>query len=263
MSKNFVIASTKGGVGKTTLATQVIPCLFQDAKEINIYELDNNNITKLKNSKLNIQTLKINNKANDMVAGVHFDVISQSDAINIIDIGGGNDTVQVLEYIGEIAAHGFTYIVPINDDIFQLYNAQETINTIKEIDPNAPIFLVLNRCIALTEEAIKNQFIGIYGSTEWGIEGKLAEIEAVPGVQIIAIENSNLFTVLSSIYGQTLSDFYFDALELVENIDIYRLEWAKTLSRAEYQNKTKQYTLALHIVKFHKKLNAMLSDLKR
>lgn len=263
MAKNYIIVNTKGGVGKTSIATQIIPCLFQGASKINILELDNNNISNLSNTNLNIRTFKINDDANSAINKVYFNVLTQRDVVNIIDVGGGDDTKNVLSYIHKIIARGFTYIVPINNDISQIKNALETIKIIKKIDENAPIFLILNRCKSLSSQAIKEQFIGVFGSEKWGIKGKLAEIEAIPELHIEAVEDSTLYTVLSSIYGQTLSDFYPGALDLVENIDEYRVKWAgESDDEAEFDAKMQQFTLAQDMVDLHKKLNLVLADLK-
>ena len=44
---NILVANTKGGVGKSFVATQILPLALSN-NDINIFELDNNNKTTLK-----------------------------------------------------------------------------------------------------------------------------------------------------------------------------------------------------------------------
>ncbi len=39
--------------------------------------------------------------------------------------------------------------------------------------------------------------------------------------------NAPILSILKNIYQVSLLDFYLDSIDLVKNIDIYRLEWAK------------------------------------
>jgi MinD-like ATPase involved in chromosome partitioning or flagellar assembly len=56
MNKNYCVVQTKGGAGKTTISVNVLALMFKDNDiKINIFELDNNNTSKLANSKLNFQ----------------------------------------------------------------------------------------------------------------------------------------------------------------------------------------------------------------
>ena len=57
MNKNYCVVQTKGGAGKTTISINILALMFKnDDIKINIFELDNNNTSKLPNSKLNFKS---------------------------------------------------------------------------------------------------------------------------------------------------------------------------------------------------------------
>ena len=62
MYKNvYVVVSTKGGEGKTFISLQILPILFLN-KNINIFEVDNNNDSKKmieKSQKISFKSFKI------------------------------------------------------------------------------------------------------------------------------------------------------------------------------------------------------------
>ena len=89
---NLVVCNTKGGVGKSFISTQILPLAFDT--EINIFEIDNNNKSVLKDSSLNFKTLDLS-KAEEALQEADYNF----EDVNIIDVGGGDDVKKVLEYI--------------------------------------------------------------------------------------------------------------------------------------------------------------------
>jgi hypothetical protein len=225
MNKNFCVVQTKGGAGKTTLSIHVLPIIFKDEDiKINIFELDNNNKSDLENSSLNFKTLKLD-KSDEAINKVYFDLVQNNNEINIIDCGGGDDTIKVLDYIKKVDMTDIVYIIPVNDDIEQFNNVVETIKLIKYTDKKVDIFVFFNRCNDLSKNVIEKQFVGFFGSETYNIENKINQItKDIKG--FVFVPSSPLFGILKS-YGISLYDSYKSSKNLVDNISSYRQKWAE------------------------------------
>jgi len=226
MSNVLVVVNTKGGVGKSIIASQVLPVLFRESsKKIKIYEIDDNNKTFYKNSSLEFKTLKTE-KSEEAIDEVYFDLELDDNIVNIIDAGGSNDTKVVLNAIKKAELQNLHYFIPVNDDFEQFNNAKDVINIIKDIDANAKIYLIFNRVVDLNFEKVKQQFIAFFGSEEYGIEGHFDEI-ANKIENYLMIQNTQLLPILKNYYGTTLYDFYHENKDLIEDSEKYKKEWVQ------------------------------------
>jgi len=244
MSNVFCVVNTKGGVGKSTIASQIIPILFRNKnKRIKIYEIDDNNKTFFKNSKIEFNTLKVS-RTEDVIDDVNVDLmLDEEDVVNIIDAGGGNDTKAVLEGIKKAEIKGIVYIIPVNDDFEQFQNTKHTIEVIRDFDKNAKIFLLFNRVFSFSRKDIENQFIAFFGSEEYGIEGRFDEIFEYIENNILMIQNTQIFSILKNFYNTTLYDFYFENKDLIENSEKYKKEWVKK-GRDYFKKQMKHFRFA-------------------
>lgn len=260
-NKTSVVCNTKGGAGKSIISSMILPTIFlSDNVKINIYEIDNNNISQLENSKINFNSIKIE-KTEETINNVYFDLISGTNEINIVDCGGGDDTVAILKYLNKVDIKNLTYLVPINDDIEQLQNALQTIDLVKEIDKEAKIFLILNRCSDIANQnSIKEQFISIFGSKKYGIDPSLHLIE---NIEILFVPNSQIFGILKNIYKTSLYDFASEAKDLVDNIDKYRPKWVKN-GKEQFNDNMNRYAFAkdtIELIVSLKNLNIVKGEL--
>ena len=155
-SNIHVIVQTKGGVGKTTVSGIVATLLYlqnQD-KKINLFEIDDNNNSKVNSNYINHQSLKLKD-SEVVIDDIQFASLSDTNVVNIIDCGGGNDTKIVLQKLKEIDLSGLNYYVPLNDDMEQVQNVKDTIALIRDFDKSANINLILNRCFSLEKDEIQ------------------------------------------------------------------------------------------------------------
>ena len=267
---NLAVVNTKGGVGKTTIASMVLPLLFakerREGKSVKVYEIDDNNkSTFAKNSVINFKTIKVKD-AEDVLDMVQMDIDMSEDTINIIDCGGGNDTVAVLNYIKEIKLQGLAYIIPTNDDIEQLNNVKQTISLIRSIDMEAKIVLVLNRVALesenqeISEDILKRQFLGLYGDESLGIDRGLDQFEKEL-VGVVAIPNTPIFGILKNLKKTTAIDRYLEEYETVENIIEARKGWASG-SKEEYLKRMKEYRISKKVVDLYDNLRDFRDLLK-
>ena len=251
-NKIFAMVSTKGGGGKTTISTMVLPTLFAGTESnITIYGIDDNNINKLKSEHINFKNLKVKDSEN-ILDEIEMQKIMKSDDISIIDVGGGSDTLNLLNIIKKSVVDGVTFIIPINDDIEQIYNLENTINAIQKASKNPTIYLVLNRVHQLNKDAIEEQFVGIYGSDRYGIKPLsnkiLEQIDA-----IYFVESAPIFSILKNIYTTTLLDAYIEAEDLLQNLETKKVEWVEK-GKEYFKKQNIRVRLAYDVIELTKRI---------
>ncbi|WP_201523828.1 P-loop NTPase family protein [Aliarcobacter butzleri] len=247
----YVIPQTKGGVGKTTISGVIATLLYlqNQNKSINLFEIDDNNNSKVNSNYINYQSLKLKD-SEIVIDDIQFASLSDGNVVNTIDCGGGNDTKVILQKLKDIDLSGLNYYLPLNDDIEQVSNIKETIFLIRDFDKDANINLVLNRCFSLEKNEICKQFINIFGSDELDIPNQLNTLKVD---NVFFVPNSNLFSILKSHYKVSLLDSYLSSLDLVSNIDTYRQEWVKE-GQEVFKANNKRYRFAKMVVELIEQL---------
>jgi hypothetical protein len=162
----YVIANTKGGVGKTTTAVNLGCLLFFKNRNFKIVEIDNNNNSMifsnseiLKNKGITVRT---DEKAK-AIGGIFFNLAKNPEMDYIVDIGGGDDLKQIIESLKELNLPK-TYLIPATSDKKYLKNA---VDTFKLIDDTDNTYFILNRCYAEDE---KNEFMYFFGNKKLGVK---------------------------------------------------------------------------------------------
>lgn len=253
----FVIASTKGGCGKTIIASMVIPVLFANStKKISVYSIDDNNKNKIESKFIEFHDLKTKDSAM-VIDEAEIKKINNTDEVSIIDLGGGQDTTIFLDTIKKSSVHDLVYIIPIADDIEQVHNLVETIKKIQNASEDAEIYLILNQVNVMDEESIQKQFIGIYGSKKYGIkELNKGVLRQIKGIYFLAA--SPLFSILKNVYKTTLLDAFVDAEELLQDLDDKKQVWAA--NGMEYFKKQNAYVRVAHdVIKLTNRIYTMKS----
>ena len=224
----YVILTTTGGEGKTFIALQLLPILFLN-KNINIFEVDNNNDSKKmveKSQKINFKSFKIDDGL-DAIDEIEFNnMLTQDDSINILDVGAGDDTLKLLAILKEKELFGLTYIIPLSNSITNIDNALQTINAILEIDEDAKINLVLNKCPSFDFNEIKSKFKSFFGNESFGLPSRYEEFkEKIQNINYLT--ETDLPDIISSKHQYALVDAYLKAKVIIENYDEVKAEWGK------------------------------------
>lgn len=161
----YVVAATKGGVGKSLVSFNVLPLFTKD--DFLIYEIDNNNDTlaTYENSKVlkdKVKNLKVND-AEDELDLIFYDALANEKDI-ILDLGGGDDSKKVLEFIKMQPKDNIVYIVPTlaASDIKNLKDTYEM------IDDKSKALIVLNGYY--DRDDLKKEFLFYFGSEAAGVE---------------------------------------------------------------------------------------------
>lgn len=253
-SNIYVIPQTKGGVGKTTISGIVATLLYlqNQNQKINLFEIDDNNVSRVNSNYINHQSLKLKD-SEVVIDDIQFSSLSDNNVVNIVDAGGGNDTKLVLQKLKEIDLSGLNYYVPVNDDMEQIDNLLDTITLIRDFDKSAKINLVLNRCFTLEKEEIQGQFINIFGNHELDIPNQLDNLKVD---NVFFVPNSPIFSILKSHYKVSLLDSYLSSIDLVQNIDTYRQEWIKE-GQEVFKSNNKRYRFAKMVVELINQLEPL------
>ena len=194
-------------------------------KKITVWEIDNNNKSNkhISSKYLQYESIKLD-KSEMAINDIEFSNLTDPNSIHVIDTGGSDDATKILAHLKQVNLTGLQYILPTNEDMDQIDNILAVIEIIRQQDKFAKIYLLLNRCISLTEEKIKQQFINVFGSRELGIP---SQIENLKIDEILFVENSNVYTLLKSHYKIAMLDFYFESVDLRENIQEYKVQWSQ------------------------------------
>lgn len=207
MAKIYTVVSTKGGVGKSTISWHVLPSVFKSlGRDFQIFEIDNNNSTNIFSSseiiKENVKNVKTDDR--DITAEIIFETLSSKNEI-IIDAGGGDDALKVIDIVKSIGNVDIKWIIPLNRNLAQLKNAIDTYEKIK--DKENTLF-VLNGYSQ--KEKIEEDFIFWYGEKNLNIDSMKKTLKVADELKI---PYSSYFEMAEQ-KGYTLFDLASIAKEL-------------------------------------------------
>lgn len=242
----IIIPQTKGGVGKSTVAMQIVaPFLYKyHGKKIKYIEIDDEN-----------QDSKVFNQT-DIVERVQLGTnrLSELDELLlmddkhevILDVGGNKTTTLVLSEIKKVGTFGnVKWVIPLGDGELDGKNALTTLNRIIEVEPcsNSNVMFVLSRAISMQEDYLKEQFINFFGHPF--VSDKSVITSVLPNPNFLAVKNDKVIT-LSRYIGSTVFeiansdiDFSKKVLEAKEskNMELVR----KFLFFRRVQTESKEY----------------------
>ncbi|MDD5051281.1 MAG: ParA family protein [Sulfuricurvum sp.] len=165
----ILTVSTKGGVGKSTIAIQLIaPALFELSlgKSISFYECDDENSDSLSYGASRLVNRNLVRVDTPFLRDELLEIMLQEQN-TCIDIGGNKSTTLVLEALDSSGAIHFVdlAIIPMLDGEQDGLNALDVYNRLRNMRPELPILFVLNRVkdIRYVEHQFDNYFGDIRG----------------------------------------------------------------------------------------------------
>lgn len=188
MGKIFVTSSSKGGVGKTLTTLSLCQVASLKGLDFEYIEIDNSNNTSIslsnsktfKNKMLSVATLK----AQEELLKACWKALKQGKLI-FIDVGGGSDTVEVINLIKDEFSHNdICYLLPFENSLKQMGNL---INTYSLIDNPEKTYLIKNKVLRGKE---KDAFRFFEGDKALGIKSIRKELNSPNKVFEIYLSDS-------------------------------------------------------------------------
>jgi len=225
----FVCVSNKGGVGKTSVSTQIlVPYLFSKGnKPIDFITIDDVNSTAdtLEDTKImNIHELA----SDDRESLVEF--LNSAESC-VFDIGGNKTANDIINEIGESEiVDDVWWVIPLGDGDEDVLNAIDTYQIIALNDASPKVMFALTKVMSHSEESYTKQFLYVFGHkynkvkrTLWGAIGSHPYL-IMPG-----IDNFNIGKSLKRTMYELGSDDYINSLreEKVVNAEAEKKHFAE------------------------------------
>ena len=242
----YVVANTKGGVGKSTIASQVMaPYLnVKHGEKVVITSADDNNKYDESLSESDILEVKTYGLTDgiDNAEDLLYDVV-QDNKSYILDVEGGNGSAEAIKSICslELDDH-IVFVIPFFSDKSGIKNMKDTMKAIREHTEESKILLVANKVQNINN--IENEFLYFYGDEDLEIKGILPELEADKNIALTPILSTNVFDLASE-----SSKTAFEIGEWKVDIDQYlkdqmavsKEDYKKAKAFAKIFNQCKQY----------------------
>jgi hypothetical protein len=256
----IIIPQTKGGVGKSTVAMQIIaPYLYKKhGKKVTYIEIDdeNNDSESFTRTQIVDKRMLGTNKLSELDELILMDDNHEV----IIDVGGNKTSTLVLEEIKKVGSYGnIKWIIPLGDGELDGKNAIATMKKIKKIEanPEKNIIFALNRAINTEPDYVEEQFINFFGHKY--LDSNSVICDFVKNPNFFAVKNDKAIT-MSRYLGSTVwemaynnTDFAQKAMKAKELGDIESAR--KYLFFRRLQTESKDYVLEV--------LNKIFCDLDR
>ena len=244
----IIIPQTKGGVGKSTVAMQVIaPYLFKKhGKKITYIEIDDEN----NDSKSFTRTEIVNKRmlGTNKLSELDELILMDDNHEVIVDVGGNKTSSLVLEEIKKVGSFGnVKWIIPLGDGELDGKNAIATMKKIKKIEEKSEdnMLFALNRAISTEPDYVEEQFINFFGHKY--LESNSVLCDFVKDPKYFAVKNDKVIT-MSRYLGSTVwemaynnTDFAKKAMQAKELGDLDSAR--KYLFFRRIQTEAKDYVL--------------------
>lgn len=212
----IIIPQTKGGVGKSTVAMQIIaPFLYKmHGKKVTYIEIDDEN----NDSKSFTRTDIVNKRMLGTNKLTELDELILMDDNHeiIVDVGGNKTSTLVLDEIKKIGTYGnVKWIIPLGDGELDGKNAIATMKKIRKIEqnPEKNIFFALNRAINMEPDYIEEQFINFFGHKYLNSDSVICDFVQDP--KFFPVKNDKVITI-SRYLGSTVWEMAFNNTDFAE-----------------------------------------------
>lgn len=116
MAKRIVVANIKGGNGKTTIANELAYSLDRTGTPYSFFDMDGQR------------------------GGAHAEMQNQDAVVNIADTAGSIET----DDLHDLAQVADVVVIPTRSSKLDVYSFAETLNTVRNANPNAAIIVIQN-----------------------------------------------------------------------------------------------------------------------
>lgn len=248
-ARAILLATSKGGAGKTSISHNVAPALL-DSEFVKIIEIDNSN-----DSMLSISESKRVSGISLKASGADLDKAADETVLTtlgekisiVLDTGGGDDSKRAMEAVSREVPNLEVWI-PLTPDFETIANAIATANIVPD---GIKKVLVFSNFTNLEED-----YWFIFGSSDFGIERNLSIFDYFD--ETIEVPKSRLFG-LSKLYRTTL----WDLSDISKSYDysVARMEWVK-LPRGDFAKQMSRHRLSVAASEFLEDVKASKKEVK-
>jgi hypothetical protein len=206
----IIIPQTKGGVGKSTVAMQVIaPYLYKKhGKKITYIEIDDENNDSQSFTRTDIVNKRMlsTNKLQELDEMILMDDNHEI----IVDVGGNKTSSLVLDEISKVGTFGnVKWIIPMGDGELDGKNAIATMKKLKKVENNSQdnVFFALNRAISTEQDYLEEQFINFFGHKYLGSNSTITDFVKDP--KYFSVKNDKVIT-MSRYLGSTVWEMAYN-----------------------------------------------------
>lgn len=152
---------TKGGVGKSTIAQQVLSTYFLANREsVSLVEIDDENLDSayLKDSRIKTEQLTLGSSASaERVIEALTERVSEN---LVIDVGGNRTATNFIDAAGRAGFFSFVdlVVIPISGPGQDEINALKTIDLINEVSPETKIVIAVTRQMVRSDDEFNDVF---------------------------------------------------------------------------------------------------------
>lgn len=244
MSKNnnsakpvrFLVTTTKGGSGKSTLSQQVCATwLLSRTGEATLIELDDQNQDSkwMSASKIKSEQIAVDGDATFAILDVFEKYAGKSFCLDL-----GNQTAEAaVASMGKLKqlAQFDMIMVPVRDVGQDLINAERTVELLREHEPESKITFVLNGLPRQTQDPSDRRIRAFYGEVFERAEAIGVPVMILPGIEGYGIARQ---------LGLTLHEIAQQADELTEHFQARGIEY----DRQGNGKKARQQMMMLQVV---------------
>lgn len=219
----YIGISSKGGVGKSTLISQILSGYFyqKNNKKVELIEIDDENEDSLTYAKSDILNCNIISTSKIKT----LDDLFYNEDDYIIDVGGNKTATIFLSELKKINEFdNVTWFIPLGSGEQDNQNALETYNDICKMDDNPKIIFVLSRA---TTDDVEWEFLNFFGSDFLNTPNAI--MKNVEDAKYIKI-NSNPILNISRYFSKTAYD-----------LSLNKTDFRKKAKEEEDKNKRKSH----------------------
>jgi len=208
----YIVVSTKGGVGKSTIATQVVAPLVYDItnEPVKVLEVDNNNVSDTLDSAIvKVSSFTVADGIFETQKSL-FEVFNNKQVV--IDGGGGDDTNKLIESVTNLNIDDkCTFFIPVLKNKNGMKNLIDTYRKIRE-NSSSKIVVVLNQANSSIAKDLEKEFCYFFGNEKLSITGAFSEMYEDANIEVVSVQDTNVFDLAE--------DYQLTAYEIaLENID--------------------------------------------
>lgn len=227
----IVIANTKGGVGKSTVAQHVAPFVLGSNKT-RILEADTHNESSIAveaSNRVVFSSFKVRGKGVDDVTDEAMISTLADELDTVIDAGAGDDTIETVLAVAKNFKN-FEVWIPLD---MSFENLRNSIDTAKAVPSGIKKVLLFQNFNHISE------FWAIFGNNDFGVEQNLEFMEYFD--ETMEIPRSSLFG-FAKLYRTTLLDLA-DIHQTYE-FESVKSEWAR-MPREDFRARMSRHRLSM------------------